>query len=507
MVVDENKPIETLRISDADKHKLVSAINENSAQVPADANRRRLRVDNNIGQVIVAVTHPNGAHVTFSVVPRNLSANGLAFLHGRFVYAGSVCKLALPRLDGQNTMVAAKIVNCRHLGGVVHEVAVNFEQTIDLTQFVKLDEKAQKRIREEMNQSQITNAVIALPSADGQTKRYWIVPDTISENGLTFIHGLTVPEQSVCELELYNEDQSLGVIPAKVVGCKMLDDTAVEITIAFDQTVDASDPPAAEVFTQGVDAAMNMLDANAPEEKQALGDVLVIDDFASDRALFAVWLRKADMNVFVAGDEIEAKKILAAERIDLIVTDIHIGKTNGLTLTREIRSQGFGGAILAVSAEDTQQMHVATLAAGCNGFLCKPCNGPIMQRAVRQLITSHLAETHATGLIYSNMADDPDMAPLILDFVNNISDHVDKLNHALSASQFTMLSNMVRMLKGAGGSYGFDALTNAAQKALEKIGAADDDPEAIRKAVSQLQSVASRLAADADDPPDNDSAA
>src|SRR5690606_9802263 len=116
-------PIETIRLSERDRRRLVEQMNGNSKSVPSQMDRRSLRVDFNLAQLAVTITHPNRQVVTYNVMPRNLSRRGIGFIHGQFIYVDSPCDVLLPSRDSTCWVpISGKVVGCRHLSGLLHEV-------------------------------------------------------------------------------------------------------------------------------------------------------------------------------------------------------------------------------------------------------------------------------------------------------------------------------------------------------------------------------------------------
>ena len=68
--------------------------------------------------------------------------------------------------------------------------------------------------------------------------------------------------------------------------------------------------------------------------------------------------------------------------------------------------------------------------------------------------------TEAAGL-YSTLADDPDMGELVELFVDELPARIAALNAAFAAGDVDGLGRFAHQLKGAAGSYGFDAMTPA----------------------------------------------
>ena len=150
MTYDDAKPIETLRLNGNDKRALVEHLNRSRQRSAGQDERRGLRVEYAETGVVVAVTHPNGSVTTYSVVPRNLSTHGFGFVHGRFLYIDSPCEVDLPRLDGGKATVTGRIVHCRKLTGITHEISLVFDEPIDLGRFVALDEGQKQQAAREL---------------------------------------------------------------------------------------------------------------------------------------------------------------------------------------------------------------------------------------------------------------------------------------------------------------------------------------------------------------------
>ncbi len=135
----------TVRISDDERRRLLDELDKVQAvaseDVDPDDNRRQdHRFTYRPGHISIAVEQPGGVTTRLSVSPRNISAGGVAFLHGGFLYTGSRCALRLgPQLKG--TMeIGGEIVNCRHIQGLLHDVSVKFDRAIDPSLFVQIDE-------------------------------------------------------------------------------------------------------------------------------------------------------------------------------------------------------------------------------------------------------------------------------------------------------------------------------------------------------------------------------
>lgn len=125
--------LDTLRLPFRERLRLVAAMRP-SNRVP-DGTRRLARVDYNLGHAIVELG-PAASALSYSIAPRNLSALGMSFVHGRFVHAGMACRCLLPTRVGTVVTVPGKTTRCRHVQGVLHEVSVTFDAPIELPRFI-----------------------------------------------------------------------------------------------------------------------------------------------------------------------------------------------------------------------------------------------------------------------------------------------------------------------------------------------------------------------------------
>ncbi|MBY0112054.1 MAG: PilZ domain-containing protein [Phycisphaerales bacterium] len=115
---------------------MVDAIKHRSATSPERRKRAEMRLDaSRLPDMMVEVRGPSGDVQTHSVPPVDLSCGGLAFLHGSFLYPGSVISATLRTRDGEQMSVTGKVMRCEHVSGRVHEVGVKLDHAIDPSVF------------------------------------------------------------------------------------------------------------------------------------------------------------------------------------------------------------------------------------------------------------------------------------------------------------------------------------------------------------------------------------
>lgn len=392
------KPIQTIRLSPRDRRRVMDEINSRSRAVPAQMDRRSMRVDYNVGQVVVTVVHPNRHASAYSVVPRNLSRRGLAVVHGQYVYVGSPCQIMMPRRDGRWVNLEGKVVACRHLGGLMHEVSMAFAKPIDLAQFVELSEDQQKRVEREI---------------------------------------------------------------------------------------------AGKVTDTGLDAGGDRV-----------RHVLIAMEDAAAQQLIGLWLEQSGF-VATRCPVAQVERRVMEQGYDLIVVDASTPcGTAGRTI-RQLTQAGFKGLILAVSVEDNPSVREQCKGAGA--FLEMPFTREALQEAVAGL-ASHRdagADEGAAGAgtaaaqpqaepLYSTLAADAQMQPLLNEFVTGLSQFVKGLQNAARSPDLDTLRALCLKLKGTGAGYGFEPITQAARLAIASLDAEHADVAAVKAKVDELVTLLQR---------------
>lgn len=133
-----DKPVvDALRMSENERQELMAKLDRKAASFRGMEARLedRLPYAASAG-VMLTLQHPGGSIANYLVRPRNLSKCGVGFLHGNFVHVGSRCQVYLARLDGQREPITGTVVRCCHVQGLVHEVGVRFDSSIDLGGFL-----------------------------------------------------------------------------------------------------------------------------------------------------------------------------------------------------------------------------------------------------------------------------------------------------------------------------------------------------------------------------------
>lgn len=103
-------------------------------------------------------------------------------------------------------------------------------------------------------------------------------------------------------------------------------------------------------------------------------NVLIVEDDPMVASINTIFLEKYEsLNVIgVSKNEDEILKKLENEKIDLILCDVYLGKSNGIEILKKIRKKGFLVDIIFITALNETNKIKESLAFGAIDFLIKP---------------------------------------------------------------------------------------------------------------------------------------
>ena len=103
--------------------------------------------------------------------------------------------------------------------------------------------------------------------------------------------------------------------------------------------------------------------------------VLVVDDNAINRQVVQLFLRLMDIEVLEAENGLVALELLAAERFDIVLLDVHMPVMDGMETIRRIRASDAswnGVAVIALTADAMSGDRERYRALGMDGYASKP---------------------------------------------------------------------------------------------------------------------------------------
>ena len=167
--------------------------------------------------------------------------------------------------------------------------------------------------------------------------------------------------------------------------------------------------------------------------------LLIVED---DEALAALMLEYLGMHWFelshVTSGNAGVEAILQTQP-DLVILDLMLPGMSGLDVCREVRD-AYSGAILMLTASQSEADHVAGLELGADDFVTKPIEPRVLVARIRKQLSRLQVERapntgHDNGIL--------DIGSLRLD-VNSRSVHVKGQNVPVTTMEFDILEILVR---------------------------------------------------------------
>ena len=207
--------------------------------------------------------------------------------------------------------------------------------------------------------------------------------------------------------------------------------------------------------------------------------VLLAEDGRDNQLLVGTILRKAGATVAIAENGRIAVEKGVAGGFDVILMDVQMPEMDGHEAARVLRGRGVTCPILALTAHAMASDRERCIEAGCNDHLTKPINRAELIRTVAAHASGKPSSTDAAPVdaIHSDYADDPDLGGVLEQFVAGLDAQMTAMREAIDGSYPEELQRLAHQLKGAGGGYGYPALTEEAA-ILEQAAKAGDTEQA-----------------------------
>ncbi|MDF4421594.1 TMAO reductase system sensor histidine kinase/response regulator TorS [Vibrio parahaemolyticus] len=218
-------------------------------------------------------------------------------------------------------------------------------------------------------------------------------------------------------------------------------------------------------------------------------NILLVEDNETNVMVAMGFLKKLGHNVTVAMYGSQAKKEIRQNDFDMILMDIHLPDTDGVSLTSELREIAKRRIpTIAFSAHVFRQEVEAYLKAGLDGFLGKPVKIDAMKKVISQVYFGEKAqlpqadeqahrdlakpESNMTEKLYDPStleADERELGrEMVVEIVSTFLDHTKSLHEKIAnEADIHELEDAAHGLKSSSGSVGLVALQQACEE-LEK---------------------------------------
>ena len=249
----------------------------------------------------------------------------------------------------------------------------------------------------------------------------------------------------------------------------------------------------------GNNGAVPQSQADNPAEEQFGLKILLAEDFVDNRRMMEFYFKTTPHRVETAANGQIAVEMFIRGAYDLVLMDIQMPVMDGYAATKAIRAlekeQGRSPVpILALTANALQSEVQRSLEAGCTAHLTKPIRKARLLEAI-QLYFQTAAPAEASP---ADVPAEPvvlrvsgEFETLMPGFLEHRRQELLQITDALSREDFEVIREIGHGLKGAGGTYGLEAIS-AYGRSLEAA-AAQKDSSAVRDVLGALSRFLDRL--------------
>jgi CheY-like chemotaxis protein/HPt (histidine-containing phosphotransfer) domain-containing protein len=235
-----------------------------------------------------------------------------------------------------------------------------------------------------------------------------------------------------------------------------------------------------------------------PEPALPALHILLVEDSPDNRTITVAYLKNTPYRVDIAENGAIACEKFTAGHYDLVLMDRQMPVMDGLTATRAIReweqaNRRSPTPIVALTAAALKGDQEQCMAAGCTAYLTKPIKQEVLLQAIKELalVAPPSSQEESSRKDAILVRANPKFADLIPGFLQNRRQDVIAMLDALDRGNFEIVESLGHGMKGAGNSYGFQAITDIGA-ALEQT-AESADTDASRKWVGELSRYLDRV--------------
>ena len=116
------------------------------------------------------------------------------------------------------------------------------------------------------------------------------------------------------------------------------------------------------------------------------GTVLIVDDEQAIRESLSLVLEDEGYTCLCAADGSKALEIITGQKIDILITDVHMPKMDGLQLLLATKKSSPNTHSIVITAYSETDNAIKSLHMGASGYLIKPLDFDDVIKRVNELI-------------------------------------------------------------------------------------------------------------------------
>jgi PAS domain S-box-containing protein len=194
--------------------------------------------------------------------------------------------------------------------------------------------------------------------------------------------------------------------------------------------------------------------------------ILMAEDSPDNCTIALAYLEDTPYLIDIAETGAIACEMFRAGDYDLVLMDRQMPVMDGLTATRTLRAweRAHGRPptpIIALTASALKGDRETCLAAGCTAYLTKPIKQDVLRQAIRDYAAAEPKASRLRGGAQTRVERSAmRLAERTPAYLDNCRDNVVTMRGALARGDFPAVTTLGHNLRGSGGGFGFQAITD-----------------------------------------------
>lgn len=260
-----------------------------------------------------------------------------------------------------------------------------------------------------------------------------------------------------------------------------------------------------------------VLDKDNEDDKIVEADlninILLVEDNEQNRNLISLFLKGTKCSIDLAENGKIGLEKYKTNKYDLVLMDIEMPEMDGYTATEKIREWEKEGnlertPVIIISAHALGEYKEEAFKRGADGFMDKPSRKKDILLLIKKYLNDVDSEKTNTenqgpeskslqtqGVINSaqkiTLEINEDFEELIPDYLNSIENDMEEIKNSLHEDNFEQIRITGHSIKGSGGGYGFNFITEAGAS-IERA-AKDNDRSTISTYVDKIKDYMDRI--------------
>jgi PAS domain S-box-containing protein len=206
--------------------------------------------------------------------------------------------------------------------------------------------------------------------------------------------------------------------------------------------------------------------------------ILMAEDSPDNCTITLAYLEDTPYRVTVAETGAIACQLFMAGQYDLVLMDRQMPVMDGLTATRTLRAwekehDRAPTPIIALTASALKGDRETCLAAGCTAYLTKPIKQDVLLQAIRDYTAAGTQQALAAGPISGLSKAAQKLLERTPAYLENCRRNVTQMHEALDRADFQAVTILGHNLRGSGGGFGFQGITDIGAGLEQAAGVSD----------------------------------